>query len=384
MNQDAFRKLISGQRVGLVPTLLRFFLGLAAAGYSAAVRIRNFLYSTGLLKTHRVTTAVLSVGNITAGGTGKTPLVIWLCNFITRDYKCAILTRGYKARSASRVMRRAKDERNTQHDIRYTTDEPAVLAQSCPQVNVVVNPDRVAGAGRAVGEFGANVLIMDDGFQHRRLARDLDIVTIDATNPFGYGKLLPAGLLREPVGALARADAVVITRCDQIDVAELARLETKLREVSPNTTIAKAIHAPVCVKAADGKEKPLEKLNGKKVFAFCGIGNPDSFLSTVRALGCNPVGSKAYDDHHHYTRDCLAETSEQAARLKADMILTTEKDWTKIAALDAAERDIPYLCLVVRIEFIAGEETLKALINETLPGKIPYKKPDMDVGGPDA
>jgi tetraacyldisaccharide 4'-kinase len=392
MNQEAFRKLISGQRVGVSASLLRFFLGIAAVGYSAAVRLRNLLYSIGLLKAHRADAAVLSVGNITVGGTGKTPLVIWLCNLITRDYKCAILTRGYRARSASRVMRRApavgdpvgKNERNTQNDIRNTSDEPAMLAQSCPQANVVVNPDRVAGAARAVTEFGANVLIMDDGFQHRRLARDLDIVTVDATNPFGYGKLLPAGLLREPVRALARADVVVITRCDQIDVAELARLAAKLRQVNPNMAIARSIHAPVCAKSIDNREIPLEKLKDKKVLAFCGIGNPDSFLGTVRALGCELIGSKLYDDHHHYTQDCLAHITEQANRLNAEMILTTKKDATKIVIADASERDVPLAYLQVEIELIAGEDELKDLISNTLAGKIPGSRPDMDVGAPDA
>lgn len=365
MNQEALRKLISGQRVGIMPTLLRFFLSLAAVCYSAAVRVRNLLYSIGLLKAHRADAAVLSIGNITVGGTGKTPLVIWLCNLITQDHKCAILTRGYKASQDS-------------------GDEPVMLARSCSQADVAVNPSRVAGAAQAVAEFGANVLIMDDGFQHRRLARDLDIVTVDATNPFGYGKLLPAGLLREPVGALNRAHAVVITRYDQSDEAELVRLEARLRRINRDLTIAKSVHAPVCAKSFEGKEVGLEKLKDKRVFAFCGIGNPDSFLSTVRALGCQLVGSKVYDDHHHYTQDCIADVAEGAKYLNADLVLTTEKDWTKIVASDVGRQDIPFACLLVEIRFIAGEDRLKDLISETLAGRIGDNRPDMDVGAPDA
>ena len=215
MNQEAFRKLVSGESSGLCAILLRFILGIAAHVYRVITWVRNFLYSKGWLKIHRADVPVISIGNITTGGTGKTPLVIRLCNFLRNSgSKCAILTRGYKA------------------DENYG-DEPAVLAESCPGIQVVVNPDRVAGAAEAISKFGAKVLVMDDGFQHRRLVRELDIVAIDSTVPFGYGKLLPAGLLREPVDSLKRADAAVITRCDQVDEAELIQLEGKLKKVNP-------------------------------------------------------------------------------------------------------------------------------------------------------
>ena len=153
VNQQYYRKLISGQNHSLSASLLRSFLGAAAGGYSTAVRLRNFLYSKGWLKIYRANAIVFSVGNITAGGTGKTPLVIWLCNEITQNlklktqnYRCAILTRGYKTRRASCAMRRAKK-------IRDTIDEPAILAESCPNAKVIVNPDRVAGAAEAVNKF---------------------------------------------------------------------------------------------------------------------------------------------------------------------------------------------------------------------------------------
>ena len=220
MNQEAYRKLISGQSAGLSAVLLRFLLSIAGWIYQLVVDLRKFLYSKGCLKVHRANAPVISVGNLTVGGTGKTPLVIWLCKQIISDSKfqisnsqCAILTRGYKTKE------------------RALSNEVAIFTESCPEANVVVNPDRVAGATEAVGKLGAKVLILDDGFQHRQLARDLDIVTIDATRPFGYGKLLPAGLLREPVDALKRADAVVITRCDQTTEVELTELEGKLQQI---------------------------------------------------------------------------------------------------------------------------------------------------------
>jgi len=364
MNQDDFRKLISGQKAGMGTALLRLLLGVAAAGYSIAVRARNFLYSAGWLKVHRADAAVISIGNITVGGTGKTPLVIWLCKQIISDSKfqssnsqCAILTRGYKATKNSKLK--------TQN----YSDEPAILTESCPEVKVIVNPDRVAGAAEAVSKFGANTLIMDDGFQHRRLARDLDIIAIDATRPFGYGKMLPAGLLREPVASLKRADAIVITRCDQIAETELSEIEKTLQIINPNVIIARSIHAPAYVKSADNQEISLEQLKDKKIFAFCGIGNPDAFLNTIKTIGSELVGSKVYNDHHHYTNDCLADIYEQAGGLKADLILTTQKDWTKI--ISDFESSLPFAYIGIEIKFLAGEDKLRGLIEKTLAGTIP-------------
>jgi tetraacyldisaccharide 4'-kinase len=209
LNQQCFHKLISGQPQCFGAVVLRIFLGGAAKLYAAVISLRNFAYSKGWLKIYKANVPVISIGNITTGGTGKTPLVIWLCNHLTKNYNCTILTRGYKA---------------TQN----YSDESVILTETCPNAKVIVNPNRVVAARQAVDKFGANVLIMDDGFQHRCLARNLDIITIDATCPFGYGKMLPAGLLREPAAALKRADAAVITRCNQTSENELAELEKKL------------------------------------------------------------------------------------------------------------------------------------------------------------
>ena len=384
MNQESCRRLISGQQTGAGAALLRLLLGIAAVGYSLVVRLRNFLYSNGWLKAHPVDAAVICVGNITVGGTGKTPLVIWLCKQISTNSECAILTRGYKARRASCVMRRAKEEQNTQYAIRNTQiDEPAMLAESCPQAKVVVNPDRVAGAAEAIGQFGAKVLIMDDGFQHRRLARDLDIIAIDATQPFGYGKMLPAGLLREPVTSLKRAGAVVITRCDQISEAQLSGLEEELRTINPDMVIAKSIHAAVSARMTDDEEIDVGLLKNKKIFAFCGIGNPGAFLNTIETLGSELVGSKVYDDHHHYTDTCLADIREQAQKVGADLALTTQKDWTKIIydlrslgsardklAICDSRSTVPFAYLAIEIRFLAGQDKLTALIQDTLAGRI--------------
>ncbi|MHC4625693.1 MAG: tetraacyldisaccharide 4'-kinase [Planctomycetota bacterium] len=357
--EQGYRKLISGQSSGVGARLLRALLEVAAIGYSLAVRLRNFLYSRGWLRAQRVDAAVICVGNITVGGTGKTPLVVWLCNRLVTNCRCAILTRGYKS------------TRNSKLKTQDYFDEPAMLAESCPDATVVVNPDRVAGAAEAIGQFGAEVLIMDDGFQHRRLARDLDVIAIDATLPFGYGKMLPAGLLREPVTSLRRAGAVVITRCDQIGETQLSELEEKLRSINPDMVIAKSIHATASVRTTDNEEIDIGLLKDKKIFAFCGIGNPNAFLSTVEALGSELGGSKFYDDHHQYTDGCLADICQQAEKAGADLVLTTQKDWTKVRC--DFESTVPFAYLEIEIEFLAGQDKLTSLIRDTLAGRISTK-----------
>jgi len=367
--EQAYRRLVSGEITGLTAAVLRMVLSVAAAVYSLIIRARNFMYSKAMLKSYKVKAAVISVGNITAGGTGKTPLVIWLCNQITENPRfsvpssgCAILTRGYKT------------TKNLKLKTQNYFDEPVILAQSCPEVKVVVNPDRFAAAVEVVENSGAKVLIMDDGFQHRRLKRDLDIVTIDAMCPFGYGKILPAGLLREPIAELKRADVVVITRCDQVCEAELSQIEKKLRLTNPGIIIAKSMHKPICAKSIDNRQIGLEELRNKKIFAFCGIGNPDAFLGTIKGLGADTAGSKVYNDHHYYTENDIAEIHEKAKEFKADFILTTQKDWTKIItgfrSLIADYHDALFAYLVIELKFLAGQDKITRLLEETLSGKI--------------
>ena len=355
--QQSYRRLISGRTSGLGARMLRLLLTVPAVVYTIAICLRNFLYSNGWLKVHHVDAAVISVGNITAGGTGKTPLVIWLCNHIAESYNCAILTRGYKAEKRGTIA-----------------DEPAILAENCPQAKAVINPDRFGGATEAIKQLGADVLVMDDGFQHRRLGRDLDIVTIDATVPFGYGKVLPAGLLREPLCALKRADAVVITRCDKVDEVELGQLEEKIKSVKGDMIISRSIHSAVCAKSTADEQITLKELKGKKIFAFCAIGNPEAFLATVDKLGAGLVGSGVYNDHHHYSDSDITYLHSEAESLKADLMLTTQKDWVKIGTLEPSIGPcpaIPLAYLEIELKLLSGEDGLKQLIEKTLAGKIP-------------
>jgi len=293
---------------------------------------------------------VISVGNITTGGTGKTPLVAWLAKYISSKKNCTILTRGYKA---------ARD----------WVDEPALLAHSAPDTPVVVNPNRVAGARDAI-KNGAEVLILDDAFQHRRLARDLDIVTIDATRPFGYDRILPAGLLREPLGCLKRADAVIITRVDQVDKNRIEEIQRTIKAINPLLVIATAFHKPLCIRDGQDVESQPVQLKDKKVFTFCGIGNPDAFFNTVKSVGAAIAGSMIFDDHYHYTKADIDRIAAGAKASKADLVLTTEKDFSKIDTAWLTKTPVKFAYLAVEIELLAGAERITELIDKAIAGKI--------------
>lgn len=354
MSRTTYLNIVSRQTPGFAGVLVRLTLRVLSWPYSAIVRLRNRLYSHGLLKAHHAGVPTLCIGNLTTGGTGKTPLVVWLCRHVkAKQLRCAILTRGYKTQKGE------------------LSDEPALLAAQCPDVPVVVNPDRVAGAAEAISRHGAQVLVMDDGFQHRRLARDLDIIAIDATNPFGYDRVLPAGLLREPAKGLERAHAAVLTRCDQVPNHVLSRIEGRIHQINRNLVTARSIHAPVAIRTADGAEIPLDQVRDKRVFAFCGIGNPQAFFQTLSRLGGDVAGSRAFDDHYRYTPEDLKAVQDQARDLRAALILTTQKDWTKIPLPTSFGDTPPLAYLAIDLQITAGEESLTALIDRILGGRIP-------------
>jgi tetraacyldisaccharide 4'-kinase len=376
MNQQNYKKIISGQSKGFAAAPLRLLLSIASFFYAAAIVLRNFFYDAGLFKIHKVNAVVISIGNITTGGTGKTPLVIWLCNFLRRqNISVAVLTRGYKTTSAGSPQLYVGGQcanRNPQ----ATTDEPAVIAENCPDAAVIINPDRLTGAREAIERFGAKVLILDDGFQHRRLFRNLDIVAIDATEPFGFGSAvggLPAGLLREPVSSLKRANAAIITRSDLTSGEEVGEIQNKLLKINPNLLIAKAMHEPAEIKYFEGMEESIDCLRGKRVFAFCGIGNPDSFFQMLKKIGAVVVGQQIYDDHYRYREDDFSILCQKARQLNSELVITTQKDWARIKDLQQFifnHSAVPFAYLRIEIKIIEGEDKLRRLIKEAIAGKI--------------
>jgi tetraacyldisaccharide 4'-kinase len=348
--------------------LLRSILLVFSFFYRIATALRNFLFDISIFRKTKVDAAVVSVGNITTGGTGKTPLVAWLCNYFSGppprlapslasqeaegaeaggNIAIAILTRGYKGNSDF-------------------ADEPAMLAKACPKAQIIINPNRVEGAKKAITKYNAKFLIMDDGFQHRKLARDIDIVAVDATNPFGGNRLLPAGFLREPLGSLKRADAVVITRINQTQPEKIEEIKKIVSRINPKIVFAAAIHKPICARLIKDKQITLDELAGKRLYAFCGIGNPGAFFQTLSELALNIVGKRVYNDHHRYTESDIVEICQDCRYKQAEMIITTQKDWIKAALLCIEKFDIPIAYLAVELEFIDGQQDIVTLVENAI------------------
>ena len=282
------------------------------------------------------------MGNITTGGTGKTPMVAWVVRQLQEAGRIpAVLTRGYKS-------------------VAGRSDE-AELLRKLTGVDVIVKPDRVAGAKKAIAA-GANVLVMDDGFQHLRLRRDLDIVLIDAfRRPFGGGCCLPVGRLREPPWVLSDADAIVITRSDLVSADSLEKLRGRLRALAPQVSLHAAAHKPLSLIDEDGQERPLSDIAGKKVFSFCGLGNPHGFFETARTLGAKTVGQKALMDHVQYTPSLVKQLSRTGEHRNAEILLTTQKDAVK---LTTAKFTCPLWQLAVQMEITTGREELLEKIHK--------------------
>jgi len=353
LNQDSYRNLVSRQSGGLFNWLLLVLLRAVSMLYAIGICVRNLCYDKGWLKTRGVSVPVISIGNITTGGTGKTPLVIWMCKLLHEKGKaCAILTRGYKAEQGK------------------LTDEPAILAKLCPDAKIVINSDRFAGAVKATEELGAEVLVMDDGFQHRRLRRNLDILAVDAMCPFGYSRLLPAGLLREPVISIRRADAVVITRFNRVSHEKTEELKKQIECISPGIVVAMAVHKNLEAKLIKGQSLSIDELREKKIFAFCGIGNPKGFLDQLNDYGLTIVGSKVYNDHYQYCEMDVSDIYQEAVFLGADLILSTQKDWVKTALLLQKKEEIPFAYLSVEIEFLEGADKIETLLDKAMASKM--------------
>jgi len=346
--------LISGKNRSVGAVLLRSLLTGASVPYTAAVRSRNLMYDSGLLSSYGVAVPVISIGNITTGGTGKTPLVIWLCRYLSqKGLRVAVLTRGYKTTAGE------------------VSDEPALLVKSCPGVQVFVNPDRVAGAKKAIEQFHCEALVLDDGFQHRRLMRDLNILAIDATCPFGYSKLLPGGLLREPVSAIRRANAVIITRFDLATAEQIAQIETTIRNIAGEIPIALATHRLTHLVTPTGQTAPLETLKQKKLYVYCGIGNPQAFVNCLTECGMTVTETRFFNDHHVFTLPDIKAIADDAVKSGADIAICTPKDWVKSAVFCRQIERISFGSIAMELDFAANSDTIKALVDQTIKKKLP-------------
>ncbi len=314
IDRAAYLSIIRGERRGLLAAIVRGGLRAASWTFALGVAARSGLYRAGLLGEHKAKLPVISIGNLTAGGTGKTPLTIALAKrLLEKGERPAVLARGYGA---------AKDGE--------LNEELELVKRSVPGVQVYPGADRVASADRAARE-GATTILLDDGFQHRRLARDLDLVVIDATDPWGEGFLLPRGLLREPISAAARADAIVLSRVEQVAPERVEAIVKELRAVT-KAPIAQMRFEPSTLRTLAGEAVPLEKLKGTNVVLLSAIGNPKAFQRTVESLGAKIALTVAHPDHHRFTPEEIAVALRAARETGSFAVLTTEKDAVKLPA----------------------------------------------------
>ncbi|QDU96181.1 tetraacyldisaccharide 4'-kinase [Lignipirellula cremea] len=346
LTPEEHREIVSGRRRGFGGVAWRFLLGAAACPYGWAVALRNRRYDHSSQAVTRVATPVISVGNITAGGTGKTPLVEWIARRLRQqEVRVTIVSRGYGAEKGG------------------VNDEAKELEQRLPDVPHLQDPDRVAAAELAVEEFSAQLILLDDGFQHRRIDRDLDIVLLDALQPFGLGKLLPRGYLREPLTGLSRADAIVLTRADMIDAPARAELRKTVQRYNRTAPWSEVIHAPQCLRNASGDEQPIAPGERPRIAAFCGIGNPAGFRHTLEACGYEIAAWREFPDHHSYTRTDIESLAGWAAELSdVAALLCTHKDLVKIEVDRLGA--LPLWALLIGMQFQAGEAELAALIDQ--------------------
>ncbi|MHB1422967.1 MAG: tetraacyldisaccharide 4'-kinase [Gemmataceae bacterium] len=346
--RQQYLRLISGEARGLVPVLERLGLRAASVPYELAVRLRNAAYQRGWLRSKRVPAAVVSVGNLTAGGTGKTPFVEYVARFYrNRNYRAAILSRGYGGAGG----------RN---------DEALLLEENLPDVPHLQGINRVSLAHTAIKELGSDVLVLDDGFQHRRLARALDVVLIDATAAWGHGYLLPRGLLREPPSSLRRADVIVLTRCDQTPTESRERLHRNIRRIAPQAPLVETTHRPVELSNSEGENAPLDLLREGPVAAFCGIGNPQAFHRSLLDLGARLEDFRVYADHHAYDRDAIEELHRWAGQLPRGVrIVTTQKDAVKLRLSHLEDRPLWWLRIRLLVE--SCQDVLDSRLQSVLP-----------------
>ena len=360
--------ILAEEEQALGISILRMLATLVAWSYGKLTAVRDILFDTGILKVHRLSCPVISVGNLAMGGTGKTPMVIWLARFLLEEgWRVGVVSRGYKGVETEKVLV-VSDGSNILAGSDLSGDEPQLLARRLPGTPVLCSTKRALAAEAAVEQFRCEVVILDDGFQHRFVARNLDIVMLDSRNPFGDGFLFPRGILREQTTALKRAQVLVLSRFDDSKKAEQSH--KSLVGKWPDKTVATAAHrATRLFGATTQKELPLSFVKNKRLAAFAGIGRPDDFFRTIRDLGADLVHTTALPDHHPLTVELLAILVEEASAQQPEMWLTTEKDWVRLPG------DLPdgmeLMILAVEIDVDGDSSLLKTVVQRSLTTSSP-------------
>ena len=345
-----------------------------SAVYAAGAAFRAFLYRKNILTSCRLPCFVISVGNITAGGTGKTPMTIYLAKLLqSMGYRTVILSRGYRGKLVKKGGI-VSDGNSVLTEPDDSGDEPYMMALALGNVPVLVGRNRCKSAGLAMQMFHPDIILLDDGFQHMKLKRDLDLVLLDCEKPLGNGHVLPRGMLREPVSALKRGHCLILTRCESYSPGK----NTVLSDIWGSIPVFRICHIPYIhhitdeqgqkLSPPDGQEKwEISVLKNRRVFAFSGIARNDIFVRTVEKLGCTVAGSKGFPDHHPYSEADMQEIRRLAGEKNAELMVTTEKDSVRIPrVLISADMGFSAGMAVIGIEISFGDEadTFAAFIRE--------------------
>jgi tetraacyldisaccharide 4'-kinase len=347
---------------GRASPAVRAGLSAAAAAYRAALTARSASYRIGLLSTRGLPVPVISVGNITVGGSGKTPLAeVVVLALAEMGARPAIVSRGYGRRT--RGVRIVADGGGLRLGARDGGDEPVLLAERLPGVPIVVGESRYEAGAVAVGTCFANALVLDDGFQHRALTKDLEIVVVSGSDPWGNGRLFPRGSLREPLSALKRAGLVVVTNPPTAaSTSDVARV---LRRRGSAATVLSGAYRPTSLRRGDHvRAEAPEALAGRKVLLLAGLAAPRGFVATVESLGAEVAGLAEFPDHHWYTPGDLARVAARVREAGAEAVLTTEKDWVRLREMPRG--DVPFWVLSVWLDMGADSVALAQALSETL------------------
>jgi tetraacyldisaccharide 4'-kinase len=326
-------------------------LAAVAGSYRGLLGARDWLYSRGVLHSRALDCPVISIGNLTVGGTGKTPAVeLAVRTLMELGHRPGVLSRGYGRRGSG--VQVVADAASIRLDADEAGDEPFLLARRLPGVPVVVGPNRYETGRLARARFGVTALVLDDGFQHRTLRKNLEVVMARARSPWGNGRLLPGGPLREPLAALGRAHLVVATGA--ADPGEAREVTDTVTRVAPAVPVLTAVHVPTeCFESGAMRFVPVSALGGVKLVAFAGIGSPAGFRRTLAETSVAVAKFEEFADHHWYSREDLTRLDRRAAEARADGLVTTEKDWVRLRALPALKR--PVYVLSVRLRLTSGE-----------------------------
>lgn len=357
MKRTLYTFITTKQR-GFIPTLFRILLMPLCSLYSTVVFIRNYFFDVGIYNEKRLPCTVISVGNIVAGGTGKTPTVAAIAKLLKKtETNVAVLLRGYKRKGNNKVTI-VSDGKNRLCSRKESGDEADMLAHQLSDIPIIVGKHRYLTGEVAIDLYKSDVIILDDGFQHRQLARDLDILTIDATQPHGTGSLLPIGTLREPKSSIKRADIIILTHTDASGT-NIEQLKIELNQLAPKTQILESNHKPTSLYRLNQADKnaliPLNDLSGKRLLAVCGIGNPNAFIRSLEKQNPEEIELLAFPDHHVYTASDIRQIKLQMVQCEAEWIITTQKDEQKLTDL---KTDLPILVLAIELVFTEGNKIL--------------------------